>query len=376
MASAERRGDLLARYRADCQRRGYSQSHPQRQVLAAMQGLCDQLRGGGRDWRRLWRRAPPPPGIYLWGAVGRGKTWLMDLCCQHLQGVPRQRQHFHHFMQQVHESLRQCSGHSDPLRLVAARLRRRARILFLDEFIVDDIGDAMILAGLLRAMFDCGMVLATTSNTPPEQLYKDGLQRQRFEPVIGLLQRHTRVLHLGGDGDYRLRALRRMSLYHHPLGAASDAAMERAFGQLADGPPQDATHLRIAGRNVAVRRLGGGLAWFDFRALCDGPRSQRDYGELVARFHILFISGVPRFCAMDDQARRFIGLVDQCYDRRVRLVLSAAAPLPALYHSGRLAAPFQRTTSRLTQMQSADWPPAPGSAPARQSAPHRDNAVQ
>ena len=253
MASAERRGDLLARYAADCRRRGYAQSAEQRRVLAAMQELCERLQG--RAWRP-WRRAAAPSGIYLWGAVGRGKTWLMDLCCAQLQGVRSERLHFHRFMQRTHEALRRHSGRRDPLRHLAAHLRRRARILFLDEFMVDDIGDAMILAGLLQAMFERGMSLVTTSNIPPQLLYKDGLQRQRFEPVIGLLQRHTRVLQLGGDDDYRLRALRRMSLYHQPLGAASDAAMERAFGELVDGPLQaaGAAHSRTHSARPPRRR--------------------------------------------------------------------------------------------------------------------------
>ena len=324
------------------------------------QGLGPHLEGGWgvRLKRRLGMGPPLPKGIYLWGGVGRGKTWLMDMFYDCLPGERKQRTHFHRFMQDVHRQLAARQGEAAPLEKIAAAISRRVRVLCFDEFFVEDIGDAMILAGLLRALFARRVCLVATSNCHPDRLYADGLQRQRFLPAIAMLHAHTEVLELGGGTDYRLRRLRRARLYHSPLGPEADAALQRLFKQLAGDPARisrDCT-VDILGRPLPARYCADDMAWFDFAALCAGPRSAFDYVELARLYHSIILSDTP---ALDDstadQVRRLISLVDTLYDRRVKLILSAAVPLSRLYQGRRLAFEFQRTQSRLLEMQSQSY---------------------
>lgn len=296
-------------------------------------------------------------GLYLWGGVGRGKTYLMDIFFQCLPGERKLRMHFHRFMQSVHRSLYANRGNKNPLDLVAAEISTRADVLCFDEFFVSDIGDAMILGNLLEALFANGLVLVTTSNIMPARLYERGLQRQKFLPAIALLEQHTTVMNVDGGTDYRLRTLENAGIYHSPLGESADASMRDCFDNLARGMGTTGYEiLEILGRDITARRWAEGIAWFDFAALCDGPRSAADYIEISRLFHTVLISDVPVFSPRhEDQARRFISLVDEFYDQNVKLILSAAAPLEQLYQGRDLAFPFERTRSRLLEMQSLDY---------------------
>ena len=303
-------------------------------------------------------------GLYVWGGVGRGKTRLVDLFAADLRIDSKLRIHFHRFMQLVHGELKTLSEREDPLRTVAGRLAARARVLCLDEFHVSDITDAMILARLLDTLFERGVTLVATSNTEPSRLYAEGLQRDRFLPAIDLIERHTTVIRLGGGTDYRLRALERARTYYTPLGPEAERGLAECFRALAPGSdavsaPAAASGsaggetLTILGRAVPVVRHAEGVAWFDFADLCGGPRSTPDYIEIARSFHTVMLGGVP---VLDDDRRdplrRFIHLVDELYDRNVNLLLSAAAAPEGLYRGRRLATPFQRTRSRLVEMQS------------------------
>jgi cell division protein ZapE len=306
---------------------------------------------------RLFGNADAAPrGLYLWGGVGRGKTFLVDLFFATLPQGDKRRTHFHRFMREVHAQLRAHAGEPDPLARIARDWRARFRVLVLDEFFVSDIGDAMLLARLLDRLFAEGVVLVTSSNTPPAQLNRDGLQRVRFEPAIALLERHCVVLHLDSPQDYRLRALTRSPVYRQPLDGESDAWLAARWRELTAGVPADEEPLRIDGRDIASRALDEGFAWFDFAALCEGPRAAGDYIEIAREFHTVLVGGIPVFDARrDDAARRFVTLVDELYDRHVNLVCTAAAPPPLLYAGERLAGAFERTASRLIEMQSADY---------------------
>ncbi len=347
---------LEAGYRQRLQGAGHLPDAHQLQVLEALQRLDDRLPlARPSRWRRWTGRAPAPPrGVYLWGGVGRGKTWLMDLFFEQAAEPLRQRWHFHRFMQRVHERLAGLRER-DPLRRVAREMAREARLLCLDEFHVADIGDAMILAGLLQALFAEGVVLVTTANVPPRALYRDGIQRASFLPAIDLLERHLEVVELAGERDYRREILAGAPVYHCPADAAADAVMAREFERIAERPVR-ADALEVNGRSVPCRARAGGVVWFDFEALCGPPRSQHDYIELARGCHTVFLSDVPLLGASrDDRTRRFIFLIDEFYDRRVKLVMSAAARPERLYQGERLAFEFQRTVSRLLEMQSAEW---------------------
>jgi len=311
---------------------------------------------GGLLKRLFGDSGEAPRGLYLWGGVGRGKTFLVDLLFATLPAGGKRRTHFHRFMREVHARLRAHAGVRDPLATIAREWRSQFRVLVLDEFFVSDIGDAMLLARLLDRLFAEGVVLVTSSNTPPALLYKDGLQRVRFEPAIALLQRHCVVLHLDSPQDYRLRALTRSPVYRQPLDADSDAWLAVRWRELTAGVEPDVEPLRIDGRDIASRALAEGFAWFDFSALCEGPRAAGDYIEIAREFHTVLLGGIPAFDARrDDAARRFVTLVDELYDRHVNLVCTADAPPPTLYAGERLAAAFERTASRLIEMQSADY---------------------
>lgn len=306
--------------------------------------------------RSLFSEQKPVQGLYLWGGVGRGKTWLMDLFHESLPFERKRRVHFHRFMREVHRSLKALGDVRDPLERVADDIAHDARVLCFDELYVADIGDAMILGTLFEALFARGVALVATSNQPPQDLYRDGLQRTRFLPAIAALERHTRVIEVAGETDFRLRALERAALFHTPADAAADARLAQDFERIAGDPGRADTELEVEGRPIAARRLADGVAWFDFAALCDGPRGASDYIELARTFHTVIVSGVPRMDALrDDEARRFVTLVDEFYDRNVKLALSADAPLDGLYAGERLRFEFQRTQSRLLEMQSHEY---------------------
>ncbi len=296
------------------------------------------------------------PGLYLWGRVGRGKTFLVDLLVENLGDVPRQRWHFHRFMGQVHARLRALPDTADTLSIVARDLARDLRVLVLDEFSVGDIGDAMILGRLLDQLIGHGVTLVTTSNTPPSDLYRDGLQRASFLPCIALIQSHCVVWQLQSAHDYRLRELKRAATYLCPLGDIAEAALTDHFERLAAHSPRTREALQINDREIPVRMQADGIAWFDFADLCEGPRSAADYIEIARGFHTVLLSNVPRLgIDREDAARRFVHLVDEFYDRHVNLLLSAAADPLLLYQGRRLKREFERTSSRLIEMQSTDY---------------------
>ena len=307
-------------------------------------------------WQRLRGRPDAPRGIYLWGSVGRGKTFLCDLLYGALPTVAKRRVHFHRFMQDVHAQLGALQGRADPLDEVGARIASDVRVLVLDEFFVGDIGDAMILGNLLRALFARGVVLVTTSNTQPADLYVEGLQRERFLPAIAEIERHCEVIELASPHDWRLRALKRAPVYYTPPGAEAERAMRAIFGRVAHGTPRRDVELVINDRPIPARFEADGAVWFDFAVLCEGPRGVADYIELARAYNTIFVSNVPEFTPLtEDAARRFIELVDEVYDRGVNLVVSAAAPAVDLYDGERLRASFARTESRLIEMQSEDY---------------------
>ena len=296
------------------------------------------------------------PGLYLWGSVGRGKTFLMDLFVASLPSGMALRRHYHRFMGEVHEQLRSLGERQDPLLDVASNIASRCRVLCLDEFLVNDIGDAMILATLLDALFERGVTLVTTSNTAPAHLYKDGLQRARFLPAIALIEKHCRVVQMISSHDWRLRALTQAAVYQTPPGAEAERALSRIFSSQAEGEVEEGGEIVLNGRSIPVRKRAANILWFEFAALCEGPRAVSDYIELAKAGPAVIISNVPQFTVYtDDAARRFVLLVDEFYDRHVKLILSAAAPITELYDGERLRAEFGRTESRLIEMQSEEY---------------------
>jgi len=358
--------DLRQRYEWQLAARGFHGDPAQLAALERLEHLRQRLLAaehapGARLSRWLSEASgrfqrTPVRGLYLWGGVGRGKTWLMDLFFASLPFAGKRRRHFHRFMQEVHARLTVLAHQRSPLERVAAELAREAHVLCLDELQVTDIGDAMILGGLFAALFRRGVTLVTTSNTPPGELYRDGLQRQRFLPAIRLLERHLEVLRVDGGIDHRLRHLTQAGTYL-PAGAPDTAARLAAlFEGLSGNDGQLGGVIEIEGRNIPVLGVGGGAVWFEFAALCSGPRSQNDYIDIARSFQSLLVSGVPVMDERrDNEARRFIALIDELYDHNVNLVASAYAPPAGLYQGELLRAAFARTISRLTEMQSEEY---------------------
>jgi len=306
--------------------------------------------------RRLMREpAESIRGMYLWGSVGRGKTWLMDIFYESLPGTEKQRIHFHRFMHRVHDSLNQLCNVQNPLSRIALEWSRHCRVLCLDEFIVTDIADAMLLSGLLESLFASGITLVTTSNLPPGELYRDGLQRTKFLPAIALLQNHTRVIHLKGDMDFRLRILEQSEIFHWPLDDKAHQNMVSSFDRMAAGCELENT-LQINDRPFQAVRRGDGMIWFEFSELCEKPCGSKDFIEIARAFNTVMLSNMPQLQEEDwNAARRFMILVDEFYDRGVKLLLSAQTPVESLYTGKRLAMEFARTTSRLVEMQTHDY---------------------
>lgn len=360
--------DPKQRYQSDLLRADFTYDPAQEQAVEHLQRLYLDLvarhqrppRGVISRWFKGGRDADAAPvrGLYFWGGVGRGKTYLMDNFYESLPFEQKMRTHFHRFMKRVHAELRSLSGEKNPLEVVAERLSVEAKVICFDEFFVSDITDAMILANLLDGLFRRGVSLVATSNIVPDGLYKDGLQRARFLPAIALLNKHTEVVNVDGGVDYRLRALEQAELYHYPLDEAADKSLMASFESLVPDKSviRAAVTLDIEGRPIESKYVADDVAWFDFMALCDGPRSQNDYIELAREFHAVIISDIPQLGGLkDDQARRFLNLVDEFYDRCVKLIISAQVPLEQIYAGGRLSFEYDRTVSRLLEMQSREF---------------------
>ncbi len=361
------------RYREDLKRADFHHDPAQEVAIQHLQRVYDELIGNGQStpketrkkgWlaRLIGRNADssavtsPVRGLYLWGSVGRGKTYVVDTFFDALPIPHKSRIHFHRFMHRVHTELKKLRQQQDPLTVVAQELAQEARVIGLDEFFVSDITDAMLLAGLLKALFANGVTLIATSNIPPDELYKNGLQRARFVPAIELIKNHMEVMHLDGGVDYRLRYLEKAEIYHCPLDEAADRVLQETFIHLAPDPGKANVSLMINDRAIATRLHADGVVLFDFEAICDGPRSQLDYIEISRCYHTVLISDVPILdWQMENQARRFLNLVDEFYDRNVTLIISAAAPIEELYQGKKLQFEYRRTVSRLHEMQSHDY---------------------
>jgi len=322
------------------------------------QRLHKQQRAAARPWRWLpgHNGNPAPRGIYLWGGVGRGKTFLMDLFYGTLDFPARRRIHFHRMLSDVHARLKRLQNNKDPLDKVAAEIAAEATVLCFDELFVSDIGNAMILGRLFDGLMRYGVTLVATSNSQPRDLYKGGLQRQRFLPAIEVLEACTEIIELGGNADYRLRLFDKTGTYLLTDDESTAARLLHYFKEIAGGGTAVNQPLNILGREIRTKRFARGIAWFDFFDICDGPRSQEDYIELARWYPTIILSGVPPLtAALDDPARRLIALVDEFYDRRVKLVIAAATPVKALYQGQRLRFEFRRCASRLEEMQSTQY---------------------
>ncbi|HOE41026.1 MAG TPA: cell division protein ZapE [Rhodoferax sp.] len=346
-------------YQAELLARGFTADPAQ---LRAVQ----ELNTCAREWakfkekrsnsfKKLINRLPIPRGIYMYGGVGRGKSFLMDCFYGAVPLKRKTRLHFHEFMREVHRELAGMQGTANPLDVLAKRISRKYRLICFDEFHVSDITDAMILHRLLVALFENGVGLVTTSNFRPDDLYPNGLHRDRILPAIALLNARLTVINVDNGTDYRGRTMEQLQLYYTPLDDAADAAMLDAYERLAESHDEDPV-LQIEARKIHAKRKAGALVWFDFKALCGGPRSQNDYLEIATQFHTVLLSGVPLLPPrMSAEARRFTWLVDVLYDRRVKLIMSAAVPVEQLYTEGQMANEFARTVSRINEMQSAEF---------------------
>lgn len=359
------RSTPLERYQQDLQREDFSYDAAQENAVKHLQRVFDDIvpveaaRRKQSFIKKLFSKTTKPvKGLYFWGGVGRGKTYLVDTFYDALPFEKKTRTHFHRFMQRVHKELTDLKGEKNPLEKVADRIADETMILCFDEFFVSDIGDAMILGGLMELLFDRGVSLIATSNIVPDDLYKDGLQRSRFLPAIKLINEFTDVVNVDSGVDYRLRTLEQAELYHHPLDEGALTSLQDSFTRLAPDAEhtEENTPVEILGRDIPAKAVCDDVAWFEFSALCDGPRSQNDYIELGKLFHAVLISNVPEMGrANDDSARRFVNLIDEFYDRGVKLIMSGSKPITEIYSSGKLEFEFQRTVSRLLEMQSHDY---------------------
>lgn len=360
----------LERYKQDLQREDFVYDPTQEMAVGHLQRLYDDLVAVEQKPRKGvldhlvkvfgGKKEEPVKGLYFWGGVGRGKTYLMDTFFESLPFERKTRTHFHRFMQRVHHELRLLDGTKNPLVAIGRKYAEETRVLCFDEFFVSDITDAMILGGLMEQLFSHGVTLVATSNIIPDELYRDGLQRDRFLPAIDLIKRYTEVVNVDGGVDYRLRTLEQAELYHYPLGEGARHSLEESFQLLCGGgnPANIETDdiVEINGRGIRFHKFCDDIAWFDFDALCNGPRSQNDYIELSKLFHTVIVSDVPQMGRTnDDVARRFINMVDEFYDSSVKLIMSAEVPITDLYTEGRLSFEFQRTQSRLLEMQSKEY---------------------
>ena len=350
---------VQAIYNKELAARGFGSDPAQQRAIATLERCASEWAAyktkRSSKLKKLINHPPIPRGVYMYGGVGRGKSFLMD--CFY-EAVPLQRKtrlHFHEFMREVHRELAKLQGTPDPLNILAGQMAQRFKLICFDEFHVADVTDAMILHGLLESLFDNGVGFVTTSNFKPEDLYPNGLHRDRILPAIDLLNTRLEVIHVDHGVDYRQRPLEHMPSYITPLSPEAEQQMQQAFAELAQGP-EDGAPVRVGSRQIPPRKRAGDVVWFDFRELCDKPLAQNDYLELASMFKTVMVSDVPKMNAtMSSMARRFTLLVDVLYDRRVKLVVSAAVPAQALYTEGTLAHEFTRTVSRLHEMQSAQY---------------------
>lgn len=352
-------------YQKDLERPEFQKDPAQEDAVKRLQSLYDKLVEAESDrnkpvtkLRRKLKKGKEEPvkGLYFWGGVGRGKTYLMDTFYESLPFDRKMRVHFHRFMQRVHNELKTLKGQKNPLDMVSARFAKEVRVICFDEFFVSDIGDAMILGTLMKGLFSRGVTLVCTSNIAPDGLYQNGLQRARFLPAIALVKKYTDVVNVDGGTDYRLRTLEQARLYHFPLNDEAEADLRRSFNALAVENAKSSKSMEINGRKIPALAHADDIVWFDFKAVCDGPRSQNDYIELARQFHAIIISNVPVLGGeKDDQARRFVNMIDEFYDRNVKVIISAAVPITELYSGGRLSFEFERTESRLLEMQSQEY---------------------
>jgi len=350
---------VVEAYRDTLARRGYVQDESQYAAVQRMQHTFEQWEAFktlfDSTFKKLVVRPTLPRGIYLWGGVGTGKSLLMDLFYLTVRLNRKRRVHFHHFMRDVHREMDTLKGKADPLEEVSARIAKRYRLICFDEFHVNDIADAMILGRLLEGTMSRGVVYCMTSNYHPEELYANGLQRERFLPTIALIKQQLDVVHVDSGIDYRRRTLEGIQVYYTPLGPETDKALLAAFKRIAEAE-EEFQPLDVEGRIIPYVRRAGGVVWFDFDVLCGGPRSQLDYLDLAKRFHTVIVSDVPRMSEDHmDAARRFTLLVDVLYDSKVKLIVSAAVPPHELYTQGHLAHEFSRTVSRLNEMKSTAY---------------------
>ncbi len=367
---------LYERYKKDLQREDFHHDPAQEMAIQHLQRISDELlathsqpaESAAAPPRGLLRRfiergktdktaaAMAVRGLYIWGGVGRGKTYLVDTFFNTLPLERKKRIHFHRFMYKVHSALRELKEQQDPLKTVARQFAREARIICLDEFFVSDITDAMLLSGLLRELFANGVTLITTSNIPPDDLYKDGLQRARFLSAIALIKENMEIINMDGGTDYRLRYLEKAEIYHFPLDEKAERILSDTFEHISPEPGRSGVVLEIEGRSISTTRHADGVVWFNFSDICDGPRSQADYIEIARCFHTVLIANIPVMdWQMENQAKRFLSLVDEFYDRNVKLIISAAAPPTDIYQGNKLKFEYRRTLSRLQEMQSHDY---------------------
>jgi cell division protein ZapE len=355
----------LEKYKNDLGLKGFNADPAQEMAVMYLQKLYDSLCESPQKNNGLLNRIKSclgltaqqqVKGLYFWGGVGRGKTYLVDCFYECLPIEKKVRIHFHRFMQNVHKELKSLGNIESPLKIVADRLAEKTQVLCFDEFHVADITDAMLLSGLLDALFERGVVLVTTSNQHPDQLYQGGLQRERFLPAIDLLKKYTDIVNVDSGIDYRLQFLDQAEIYHSPLDDHANAMLEDDFTHVCPDAGTEGASLEIEGRSIQTVRCGDGVVWFDFKAICDGPRGAADYIEIARQYQTVLLANIP---VMDDYAndiaKRFITLVDEFYDRNVKLIITAAADPDALYIGARLQEPFKRTISRLEEMRTHDY---------------------
>ncbi|MEJ8858701.1 cell division protein ZapE [Variovorax robiniae] len=350
---------VLQAYKSELAKRGFQSDPAQLRAVEALDRCArewaDYKAQRSNAFKKLINRPDIPRGVYMYGGVGRGKSFLMDLFFNAVPLRRKTRLHFHEFMREVHRELADLQGTVNPLDELGLRISRRYKLICFDEFHVADITDAMILHRLLKSLFDNGVGFVTTSNFKPDDLYPNGLHRDRILPAIALLNEKLEVLSVDNGTDYRRRTLEQLRMYLTPNGADADKEMREAFERLAESVDEKPI-LHIEAREIHARRLAGGVVWFDFKTLCGGPRSQNDYLEIASQFHTVLLSDVPQMGVnRASEARRFTWLVDVFYDRRVKLIMSAQVPPEALYTEGPLAHEFPRTVSRLNEMQSAEF---------------------
>lgn len=350
---------MIDGFNATLAERGIKADAAQQAAAQRLQKFYDDLiafKAARRNWlRKLLIHPELPRGVYFWGGVGRGKSFLMDCFFAAVPYDRKRRVHFHAFMREIHDMLKSFRNESDPLSRVAERIAEKTRLMCFDEFHVSDIADALILGRLMQALLDAGVLFCITSNYPPDRLYPNGLQRDLFLPTIELLEAKLDIVEVDAGVDYRLQALEQAEIYLVPADSGSDRRLMQTFALVAGGAGH-ARPLHILGRELPVLHRAPGVAWFDFASLCGGFRSQNDYLELAHAFHTVFLSGVPRMTRdQAAEARRFTWLVDVFYDHRVKLVISAACAADELYRDGLQAEEFQRTVSRLIEMRSHDY---------------------